>query len=79
MTTHNNKKRIEVSGNWPALTLTLSPGEREQQRSPLEISNRACFADRLTMILPLLGERAGVRAGVPIHFEFRPSEFGFYN
>ena len=79
MKTHNDNKRIEVSGNWPALTLTLSPGEREQQRSSLEISNRACFADRLTMILPLLGERAGVRADVPTHFEFGPSEFGFCN
>jgi hypothetical protein len=79
MTTHNDNNRIEVSGDWPALTLTLSPEEREQQRSPLEISNRACFADRLTMILPLLGESDGVRAGVPTHFEFRPLEFGFYN
>jgi hypothetical protein len=75
----SNNKRIDVSDGWSALTLTLSPGEREQQRLLLEIFNRACFADRLTRILPLLGERAGVRAVVPIHFEFQPLKSGFYN
>jgi len=79
MTTHNDNKRIEVSSAWSALTLTLSPGEREQQRSPLEISNRACFANRLTMILPLLRERVGVRASVPSHFKFQSLESGFFN
>ena len=37
------------------------PQERAQQRQTLDISNRASFADRLAIILPLLGERAGVR------------------
>ncbi len=75
----SNNKRIEVGGDWSALTLAFSPGEREQQRLPLEIFNRACFADRLMMILPLPGERAGVRADIPIYIEFQPLEFGFYN
>jgi hypothetical protein len=48
----------------PALALTLSPGEREQQRLLIEISNHTRFAVRLKTILPLLGERAGVRACV---------------
>ena len=79
MTIPNDNKRVEVSGGWSALTLTLSPGEREQQRLPLEIFNNARFANRLTIILPLLAERAGVRADDPAHFELRPLEFGFHN
>ena len=52
------------------LTLTLSPGEREQ---PLDISVKfegdvaagsRNFAGRLGAFLPLLGERAGVRVDV---------------
>jgi len=78
-TTREKSKRIEVSGGWPALTLTLSPEEREQERSPFKTFNQACLADRLTIILPLLGERAGVRADVRTHFEFQSSEDGFCN
>ncbi len=52
------------------LTLTLSPGEREQ---PLEMpvkfgrvvaADNRDFAGKLGAFLPLLGERAGVRVDV---------------
>ena len=78
-TTYENGKWVEVNGGWPALTLTLSPREREQERSPFKTFNRACFADRLTIILPLLGERAGVRANIRPDFEFCSSQDGFNN
>jgi hypothetical protein len=78
-TTRENSKRIEVSGGWPALTLTLSPGEREQERLPFEPLNRTRFADQLTIILPLPGERAGVRAEVRTDSEFQSSQDGVYN
>ena len=50
-------------GSWPesamfdrgSLTLTLSLREKEQLSSFCENSNRASFANRLTMILPLPG------------------------
>jgi hypothetical protein len=50
-----------------ALTLTLSPGEREQQldvlyfAEVLQAAGRFQFARRLGAFLPLRGERAGVR------------------
>ena len=53
-----------------ALTLTLSPGEREQVAacsgySGAGVANPAAgFRVRWETILPLLGERVGVRAGV---------------
>src|SRR5438034_11302814 len=50
------------------LTLTLSLGEREQQRLTHRIPRRTRYARRLELILPLLGERAGVRASVYPHF-----------
>jgi len=37
----------------PALTLTLSPGEREQQSSAFEIFGDTGFGGRLTLFLPL--------------------------
>ncbi|PYI86369.1 MAG: hypothetical protein DME26_09160 [Verrucomicrobia bacterium] len=43
---------VMASARFP-LTLTLSLGEREQQRSIGNTSNRARYADRLAMILPL--------------------------
>jgi hypothetical protein len=46
------------------LTLTLSLREREQFSIDLQNSNEARFACRLATILPLPGERAGVRASV---------------
>ncbi|NOS70172.1 MAG: hypothetical protein HOP33_09605 [Verrucomicrobia bacterium] len=54
----------------PALTLTLSPGEREQRADASSFTNAhpadsdSRSAERRRMILPLLGERAGVRASV---------------
>ena len=54
-----------------ALTLTLSPGEREQPLAILICSKAAemfsvtRYIVRWKTILPLLGERAGVRAENP--------------
>jgi hypothetical protein len=79
MTTHNDNKRIEVSGAWPALTPALSPRRgriivsRAAKQARLEISS----GDLCCSLSP--GERVRVRAGVPIYFEFRPLESGFYN
>jgi hypothetical protein len=59
-----------------ALTLTLSPGEREQQSDVFDsLDAQTAIADsRITenrrTILPLLGERAGVRASVNSNFLF---------
>ena len=55
-----------------ALTLTLSPGEREQQSEQFDLPfNGLAITDfqpgeGRRMILPLLGERAGVRADAPL-------------
>jgi hypothetical protein len=58
------------------LTLTLSPGEREQ---PLDMPIKSedgvaadCrdFTGKLSAFLPLLGERAGVRVDVSIKHIF---------
>ncbi len=46
------------------LILTLSLGEREQQCLSRDIFCAVRFADRLTTILPFLGQRAGVKARV---------------
>jgi hypothetical protein len=54
----------------PALTLTLSPGEREQRLDASYFATdhliNPATGSRLKrrMFLPLLGERAGVRASV---------------
>jgi len=54
----------------PTLTLTLSPGEREQRATIASFlavcrtNSNLRFAEGQRMILPLLGERAGVRASV---------------
>jgi hypothetical protein len=52
----------DVSFRELPLTLTLSRGKREQQQPRFGISCNSRFAYQLTMILPLLGERDGVRA-----------------
>ena len=63
------KFRNKTDGT-PALTLTLSPEERGQQANILSHSNArpanaaSRFARRRDAILPLLGERAGVREDV---------------
>src|SRR6266511_3773591 len=49
-------------------TFPLSLGEREQQWLTHRIPSRTRYARRLELILPLLGERAGVRASVYPHF-----------
>ena len=60
-----------------ALTLTLSPEEREQHLvvsgfSDAHSANPALgFAKSRRSILPLLGERAGERVGVPTLFAFQ--------
>ena len=56
--------------DWPALTLTLSPGERGQQLGVSGFSNPALTNPdagsrlRWRAFPPLLGERAGVRVSV---------------
>ena len=49
-----------MHGPFP-LTPALSLRERERRCQCLAKSRRARFTDALTAILPLLGERAGVR------------------
>jgi hypothetical protein len=79
MKTYIDNKRIKVSGDWPALAPALSP-----RRGRIVVSRSAKQA-RLEIASGVLccslspGERVRARAGVPIHFEFRPVEFGFYN
>src|SRR6266567_517420 len=58
------------TGSWESsgCTFPLTLGEREQQRLTHKIPGRTRYARRLELILPLLGERAGVRASVHPHF-----------
>jgi hypothetical protein len=58
-----NLSFVQVRIPFP-LTRTLSLREREQLLADLRNSNDVRFADRLATVLPLLGERAGVRASV---------------
>jgi len=46
---------------WPALTLTLSPGRGNYISARVECSMNRRFDPALEQLLPLLGERAGVR------------------
>jgi hypothetical protein len=59
-------------GNQFPLTPALSPREREQAGPVLELSSIARFVDRLTTILPLLGERAGVRGNATLEMQQVP-------
>ena len=78
-TTRKNNKRIEMSGDWSALTPALSPrrGRIIVSRSAKRVWLKISKGDLCCSLSP--GERVRVRADVRTHFEFQSSEFGFYN